>query len=121
MDNFDLISTSSRLVPNRLIGPMRRIVCTSQNSGGLPALFGAWFYGVKNTDHHHVPEQNTQSRIISTQKLVRLWRNFEDKIHAKNPGIPGASTTHGLFKNSDGKDCDKIASAVGMKLFKTTS
>lgn len=122
MDNFDPLKHKFK-VGGKDIDWTDSMNCLyiSKNSGGLPALFGAWFAYVKK---HRPPSRSGAKHAVSKNydpKIGKaLAKFFEDKIHAKNPGIPGASNTHGLFKNSDGNDCKhNYSSALGMKLFRS--
>jgi hypothetical protein len=95
-------------------------LCVTKNSGAIPALFGAWFAYVKK---HRPPSRAGAKHAKSKNYDPRIGKAlatfFEDKIHAKNPGIPGVHPTGGLFTNSDGNDCvHPYSSAGGMKLFR---
>ena len=122
MDNFDPDKHKFKVGTKQIDwSDAKNCLYISKNSGGLPALFGAWFAYVKK---HRPPSRSGAKHSVKNNfdpKIGKaLAKFFEDKIHAKNPGIPGASTTHGLFKNSDGNSCG-LSSAVGMKLTITHS
>ena len=92
----------------------------TKNSGLIPAYFGAWFAYVKK---HRPPKRKGAAHAVKKNydsKIgVALAKFIEDKIHARNPGVTGASKTGGLFKNSDGKQCKhNYSSANGMKLLR---